>query len=559
MMKQTWSILFVVSCLALPVLAANETESPLALVPQPVKVERGKGVLQLNAGTRIVVEAADAEARNVAEQLAERLKRGAGLDLRIESKGSGPAIVLTRKDANPALGPEGYTLTVKPEGVVISAVKGAGWFYGMQTLLQLLPPQVFGTNKATEAKSLAVPAVRITDQPRFAWRGIMVDSCRHFFPPEDIKRWIGLMAMHKFNTLHWHLTDDQGWRIQIRKYPRLTEVGSQRASSPVPGQPYDSADHQPYGGFYTQEEIRDIVACAKARFITVIPEIEMPGHAAAAIAAYPQLGNQDVPNYQPEVKTTWGVHYYTFAPSEETFAFLGDVMAEVSGLFPEAPFIHVGGDECPKDQWNQSPFVKRLMAEKGLKDGHEVQSYFIGRIEKIVNSHGKRLIGWDEIQEGGLSRTASMMVWRDWKWATLAVNHGNDIVLAPTSHTYLDYGPGPTPGGPGFQVIGGNLPLEKVYDLEPVPASFAPEQVKHVLGVQAQLWSEYILARGKWEYLAFPRACALCEIAWSPRDGKDPADFLKRLAAHEQRLDALKVNYRKADGSPAQPNAKLLP
>ena len=445
-------------------------------------------------------------------------------------------------------GDEGYVIETLPgQPVVISARTAAGAFYAYQTLLQ-------AAYTGNDGKRYLAPGL-IQDKPRFAWRGLMLDEGRHFFGKEKVKRFLDLMAMHKLNVFHWHLTEDQGWRVEIKKWPRLTEVGSVRAESHViggKGVAYDGNrfDGKPYGGFHTQDDLREIVAYAKARHIHVVPEIEMPGHAAAAIAAYPQFGNTDIPGYAPKVMTRWGVHPYIFAPKEETFRFIDDIFAELAPIFP-SPFFHIGGDEAPKDQWKQSAFAQSVMRRERLKDEHELQSYFIKRVEKLLNARGKKLVGWDEIQEGGLSKTATMMVWRDWKWAKHAVENGNDIVMAPTSHTYFDYGPGKMGDGPQYGIIGGNLPLDKVYAFEPVPGNFTPAEARRVLGAQAQLWSEYLYGWNKVEYMAFPRACALAEVVWSPKEGKDWGDFQRRLGTHLGRLDALKVNYHRPDGTPA--------
>ena len=445
-------------------------------------------------------------------------------------------------------GDEGYVIETLPgQPIVISARTAAGAFYAYQTLLQ-------AAYAGNDGKRYLAPGV-IMDKPRFAWRGMMLDEGRHFFGKEKVKRFLDLMAMHKLNVFHWHLTEDQGWRVEIKKWPKLTTVGSVRAESHVLGGKevaYDrnQYDGKPYGGFHTQDDLREIVAYAKARHIHVVPEIEMPGHAAAAIAAYPQFGNDDIPGYAPKVKSQWGVHPYIFAPKEETFRFLDDIFAELTPIFP-SPFFHIGGDEAPKDQWKKSKFAQSVMKREGLKDEHELQSYFIKRVEKLLNARGKKLIGWDEIQEGGLSKTATMMVWRDWKWAKHAVENGNSIVMAPTSHTYFDYSPGARGQGPQYGVIGGHLPIDKVYSFEPIPGNFTPQEAKLVLGAQAQLWSEYLYGWNKVEYMAFPRACALAEVVWSPKEGKSWDDFQRRLGTHLGRLDALKVNYHRPDGTPA--------
>ena len=349
------------------------------------------------------------------------------------------------------------------------------------------------------------------------------------------------------NTFHWHLTDDQGWRIEIKKYPKLTEIGAFRDSSPPYGN-RNSDDGVRYGGFYTQEQIRDIVGYAAARHITIVPEIEMPGHAAAAIAAYPELGNSDIPGYAPGVKTRWGVHPYIFSPKEETFAFLEDVLSEVCELFP-SKYIHIGGDEAPKTQWKQSKFAQEVIKREGLKNEEELQSWFIRRIGKFLESKNRNLIGWDEIQEGGLPKTATMMVWRDAKWAKHALALGNNVVMATTSHTYLDYYQNPGPGelakGKEYEAIGGHLPLEKVYSYDPAFVAENAAQEKQILGTQAQLWSEYFKDMKKVEYMAFPRIAALAEVAWTPLQLKNYDDFSARLVGVMRHYDAGKLNYCK--------------
>ena len=521
--------------------SASISESP-AVLPRPVKLTvAGDTGFALSGPLKIQAPAGTFDTAIVA------LKTGlpGGVAPATDAK---DALVIRQDRSLPK---EGYKLTVTPAGLTLAAADAAGAFYGAHTLIQSVVKDSAGNP--------ALPAMSVEDSPRFKWRGLMIDPCRHFVTVPEMKRIIDLMAQHKLNTLHWHLTEDQGWRIEIKKYPKLTEVGSVRAESPVIGN-RNKGDGTPYGPFfYTQEQIREVVAYAKGRHITVIPEIELPGHAVAAIAAYPELGNNDIPGFAPKIRTTWGVEPYVYAPKEQTFKFLDDVIGEVAALFPDSPYIHIGGDECPKDQWDKSPFAQKVMRDnkllngKGQPDSHKLQSWFIARVEKMINKRGKKLIGWDEIQEGGLSPTATMMVWRSWHWATQAIKHGNDVVMTPTSHCYFDYGQGPGPKDPFYETIGGNLPLEKVYSLDPVPGGLTPAQQKKVLGVQGNLWSEYIFDQAKWEYQAFPRAIALAEVAWSPKDGKDFKNFSERLARHEPRLDAQKVNYRKSDGAPANP------
>ncbi|MEK7780772.1 MAG: beta-N-acetylhexosaminidase [Verrucomicrobiota bacterium] len=533
--------IFIASCGS--VVAANLP----SIIPQPQSLTPMEGVFQLRFGARVIVDDASHAA---GEQLAERLRVATGFKLPLQAKASVKPgkgdILLTTDAAKESLGSEGYELVVTGDSVVVRAPERAGMFYGIQSLLQLFPPQVFATNAVKDA-AWTIPCVNIEDQPRFKWRGMMLDCGRHFFPPADVKRMIDLAALHKLNVFHWHLTEDQGWRIEIKKYPKLSEVGAWRDSTPPYGA-RNSDDGKRHGGFYTQAEVKDIVAYAAARHITVVPEIEMPGHAAAAIAAYPEFGNSDIPGYAPRVITRWGVYPYIFAPKEETFKFLEDVLTEVCELFP-SKFIHIGGDEAPKTQWQKSPFAQQVMKREGLKDEHELQSWFIRRIEKFLALKDRHLIGWDEIQEGGLPKTATMMVWRDAKWAKHALSQGNDVVMATTSHTYLDYYQAPAATelakGKEFEAIGGFLPLEKVYSYNPAFVAENPAQEKQILGTQCQLWAEYMKDFRKVEYMAFPRLAAVAEVAWSSQGARDFEGFRRRLEAQYQRYDKLGVQYHR--------------
>jgi hexosaminidase len=442
---------------------------------------------------------------------------------------------------------EGYRLVIDKDRVEVSARTAHGLFHGAATLIQLA---------RKNGDRWEFPSLTITDSPRFQWRGLMLDVGRHFFTVPEVKRFIDLMAFYKYNRFHWHLTEDQGWRIEVKSRPKLTSVGAWRAESPVMGNK-QKGDGQPYGGFYTQDDIRTVVAYAEQRFITVVPEIEMPGHSSAAVASYPELGNSDIPGWKaPQVGTRWGVVHRTFSPRDETFAFIGEVFDEILPLFP-GEYVHIGGDEAPKDEWDKSPFAQQLIKKNDLKDGHGLQSWFIKRVEGLLKERGKRLIGWDEIQEGGLSPTATMMVWRDWKWATLALQHGNSVVMAPQSHTYFDYNQGTTPVNPMFENFTGSLTIEKVYSFNPIPDGLTKEQGSNVLGAQGQVWTEHIWSQAKVEYMTWPRACALAEVAWSSNDGRSWEEFQKRLNHHLTLLDILQVNYRKADGSPAQPTQSM--
>jgi hexosaminidase len=395
----------------------------------------------------------------------------------------------------------------------------------------------------------AMPAVTIVDRPRFPWRGMHLDVSRHFMPKEFVKKYIDLLALHKMNSFHWHLTDDQGWRIEIKKYPRLTEVGAWRSQTLVGRVGRDSAtwvyDKKPHGGFYTQDDVREIVAYARERFVRVVPEIEMPGHSQAAIAAYPYLGNL---GDTVTVWGAWGVTPYILNPSDTTIAFMQDVLTEVLGLFP-SEFIHVGGDEAIKPQWQASPRAQARIKELGLKDEHELQSWFITKMDTFLSAKGRRLIGWDEILEGGLAPNAVVMSWRGTAGGLAAARAGHDVVMTPGSHTYFDhYQSRNTTLEP--LAIGGFTPLDSAYAYEPVPAELEPQFVKHILGTQGQVWTEYIEGPKNVEFMAFPRAAALAEVLWTSKERKDFADFSGRLTQHLLRLQALDVNYRPPAGNP---------
>jgi hexosaminidase len=519
----------------------------ISIIPQPVSVQPGQGIFTLRSDTRILTEGA---AQNTAQMLARWMAPATGYELDVSAGKSADNTILLAIDSSlTRLGDEGYRLEVTPRRVAIRAPKEAGLFYGAQSLRQLFPPAIFA---ATAQKDVAwtAPAVRIEDQPRFRWRGAMLDVSRHFSAKDFVLRFIDLLALHKLNTFHWHLTDDQGWRIQIRKYPRLTEVGAWRKHTRLGHERAARGfDKKPHGGFYTQDEIREVVEYARQRHITVVPEIEMPGHAQAAIAAYPELG---VTGEQLEVWPRWGINANIFNPNEKTILFLQDVLTEVLELFP-GPFVHIGGDEAIKDQWKASPEVQARIKELGLKDEHEMQSYLVRRMDKFLAERGRRLIGWDEILEGGLAPGAAVMSWRGVEGGITAAKAGHDVVMSPTTHVYLDYAQSQEPGEPPN--IGGNLPLEKVYSFDPVPSSFTPEEAKRVLGAQGNLWTEYITSPGHVEYMVFPRLTAISEVTWTPLAQKNYDDFLTRMRVHENRYRALDVNFRAVPPAPAPPPA----
>ncbi|MDB5020142.1 MAG: beta-N-acetylhexosaminidase [Pedobacter sp.] len=462
-------------------------------------------------------------------------------------------IVLDRnKEADTLQG--SYTLNVKASGIKIVSHSRQGVFYGIQSLLQLLP-----TSKSAK---LDIPWVSIKDEPRFAYRGMHLDVGRHFFTVSEVKKYIDYLALHKMNYFHWHLTEDQGWRIEIKKYPRLTSVGGFRNGTITGHAPGTGNDQTPTGGFYTQEEVKDIVAYAARRYITTIPEIEMPGHASAAIAAYPELScfPEESTYIKPgvvwagstsgkQVQQTFGVFTDVFAPTEKTFAFLQDVLDEVLPLFP-SKFIHIGGDESPKDNWKRSEFCQQLIKEKGLKDEHGLQSYFIQRMEKYINSKGKQIIGWDEILEGGLAPNATVMSWRGEVGGIEAAKQKHNVIMTPSTYVYFDYAQSKPEDS---LTIGGYLPVQTVYGYDPIPKELAVDEQKYVLGGQANLWTEYITNMPKLEYMIFPRMSALSEVLWSPKEGRSWTEFEPRLKQQVQRYDLWKVNYSKAYLLPVVP------
>lgn len=474
--------------------------------------------------------------KGFADALNRHLISNMGFSLKVVSKESKKKrqIVFSNTDSN-GPGTGAYILNVFEDRIEISADSDAGSFYALQSLFQLLD---------NRDGRWSVTSVRIADQPRFPYRGMHLDVSRHFQPVEFIKKFIDQMAQYKFNYFHWHLTDDQGWRIEIKKYPKLTEIGSKRSESHEG--PYSTTfkgDGRPVEGFYTQEQIKEVVKYAKERYITVVPEIELPGHASAALAAYPELGKGcAAPDYKFEVKKTWGIFKEVFCPTEETFKFLEDVLDETIKLFPDSPYIHIGGDEVLKDYWKESAFVQELKKRENLKDEHEVQSYFVRRMERFVNSKGKKIIGWDEILEGGIAPNATIMSWRGMKGGIEAAKAKHDVIMTPTDFSYFDYGQ----GDPAYEPlsIGGYVPLEKVYSFEPVPPELTAEEAKYILGGQANIWTEYLETPAAVEYMAFPRMLALAEVVWSRKEDRNFADFKRRLNAILPRLDKQGVNYR---------------
>ncbi|HEY4649718.1 MAG TPA: family 20 glycosylhydrolase [Gemmatimonadales bacterium] len=514
------------------------------IIPMPRSLQAAPGRFQLDQSTRVVLsDPASVDLRSMVELLLAPLRSASGLLLTIvpDAHDDMPNTMVFRLTSGGDSQAESYRLVATERGVVLSAATPAGLFRGVQTLRQLLPPDIERTVRAQPLASVlwSIPAVTIEDAPHFRYRGVLLDVARWYYPPDFIRKVIDLLALYKFNALHLHLTDDQGWRLEIRKYPLLTRIGAWRKET-ILGQHFDPyvGDGRPHGGFYTQEEIRDLVAYAARRDITIIPEIEMPGHAGAALAAYPELSCTGGPF---EVSTTWGMHQDIYCPSEQTFGFLEDVLLEVMQLFP-GKYIHIGGDEVPKDQWKASPIAQEVIRREGLANEEELQSYFIRRIEAYLVAHGRRLIGWDEILEGGLAPEATVMSWRGVAGGIEAARQGHDVIMTPSDHAYLDYYQGDPANEP--LAIGGFVPLDTVYAFEPVPHDLAPNEAAHVIGGQGSLWTEYIPTPAKAEYMLLPRLLALSETLWSPRETRNWDQFRARLPLHFTRLDALGFEYR---------------
>jgi hexosaminidase len=500
------------------------------LVPLPQKMELKSGSFTLTAGTTVTTDAAS---QATGAYLAEQLRQPTGFALKTATATSSAkgTIFLTTANAKTDLGTEGYELTVTPDGIVIRAPEQAGLFYGVQTLLQLLPPQVY-SRSAVSGVAWTAPAVQIEDQPRFHWRGLMLDVSRHFYNKAEVKRLLELMAANKINVFHWHLVDDPGWRIEIKKYPKLTEVAGWRDGIDFGLDPKSSTAYGPdgrYGGFYTQDDIREIVAYATSLHITVVPEIEMPGHSGGALRARQDLGCSG--------KNT-GVYC---AGNEDTFVFLQDVLTEVFALFP-SQYIHIGGDEVDKTAWHSCPKCQARMKAEGLKSEHELQSYFIRRIEKFINANHRDLLGWSEIREGGLAANATVMDWIG--GGKEAAAEGHKVVMSPTGFCYFDYFQSQdTASEP--RAIGGFLPLQKVYSFEPIPDGLPKDKESLILGGQGNVWTEFIASFKHVQYMTFPRLTALAEVTWSPKETRNWDNFKRRLQTQYKRFDVMEVNCRR--------------
>jgi hexosaminidase len=514
-----------------------------AIIPQPRQMTVGKGTFTLNRNTVLYAVAADSELLPCITTLAEAIRHSTGYPLPVKDVKMIPErnFIIITSSSDKSLGAEGYRIKVTKTEISITAGGARGALYGAVSVLQLLPPAVFSPEVVRNV-AWSVPCVEITDAPRYSWRGMHLDVSRHFFPKEFVKRFIDYLVLHKMNTFHWHLTDDQGWRVEIKKYPKLTSIGAWRVNHEdihwnirPPQKPGEQAA---YGGFYTQDDIREVVKYAASRCITVVPEIEMPAHATAVISAYPELSCTGGPFTVPP-GGLWPIKDIFCAGTDSTFTFIENVLTEVAGLFP-GQYIHIGGDEADKTEWKRCPKCQARIRAEHLANEEELQSFFIKRVEKILTGLGKRLIGWDEILEGGLAPQATVMSWRGIVGGIAAARSGHDVVMSPTSNCYFDYYQADPRGRP--LAFGGYLPLQRAYEYNPTPDSLTADEARHILGVQGNLWSEYMPEPARVEYMAFPRIAAMAENGWSQKEAKSWPDFLARLERQFERYAALHIN-----------------
>jgi hexosaminidase len=531
------------------VLCTTELTSEPVIIPQPVHMEQEKGSFTLRPSAEINYTGGE-WAKNEAGFLAEMLRPATGFALETEEGTDG--VINLVIDTALKMNPEGYLLTVEKKKVTLTGCTPAGLSQGLQTIRQLLPPEIASSTIISGVK-WSMPCISITDYPRFAWRGMHLDVSRHFFDVDFIKRYIDILAMHKMNIFHWHLVDDQGWRIEIKKYPRLTEIGAWRVdredkpwNSRPPQQPGEKAT---YGGFYTQEEIKEVVAYAAERHINVVPEIEMPAHVSSALATYPEYSCTGGPFTVPP-GSVWPITDIYCAGKDETFAFLEDILTEVLELFP-SPYIHIGGDEADKTEWRKCPDCQARIRKEGLKDEAELQSYFVKRMEKFLSSKGRHLIGWDEILEGGLAPGAAVMSWRGFDGGIEAAKAGHDVVMTPVSHTYFNlYQADPATEPLAYRGI---ITLEKVYLFEPVPAGLTEDEAKHIIGAQACLWTEMVTDGNTAEYMILPRLTALSEVLWSTPEYRNWERFIIRMPMMMERFEVMGLNYSKSSGLTSPP------
>jgi hexosaminidase len=525
---------------------AQPRQRPVAIIPKPAEMTVQTGSFRLAKGTTIITSSTDKRLADCARWFANGIQPATGFKLKSrQGSAAGANTIFLQLAQDPQLIQDAYTMKVKPDRVEIRAAGTGGIFYGLQTLLQLLPAEIGSVLRLTDIVWDA-PCVTIRDEPRFAWRGMHLDVSRHFFPKDFIKTYIDMLAMHKMNVFHWHLTDDQGWRIEIKKYPRLTQVGAWRVDREQDEwngrAPQKEGEKASYGGFYTQDDIREIVRYAEERNITIVPEIEMPAHCTAALAAYPEYSCTGGP-FTVTPGGLWPLSDIFCAGNDATFAFLQDILGEVCALFPST-YIHVGGDEADKARWKQCAKCQARIRAEHLKGEDELQSYFVRRIEKYLQTVNRHLIGWDEILEGGLAPEATVMSWRGMDGGIAAAKLNHDVVMSPGSHCYFDHAQGRGESEPAG--MGGWAPLSKVYDFEPVPAELMPEQVKHVLGAQGNVWTEYMPTPRIVQHMTLPRMAALAEVVWSPKKARDWSDFAKRIDAMAMRYEVRSWNFARS-------------
>ena len=521
--------------------AGHEEADTVSIIPQPRYVQMDEGTFRIDKDTKIFLDEPVEEYMRIAGFLNERLLAAAGFSLEITDEMTADGNVIFFMNAG--LPSEAYGIHVEPNRIVIDYGDGAGAFYALQTIFQLLPEEIFADSRQRGVK-WEIPCLAMEDAPRFKYRGMHLDVCLHYFDVDFLKKYIDIMALHKVNRFHWHLTEDQGWRLEIKKYPLLTEKGQWRKETVVGSLNSGVYDGTPYGGYYSQEQVRDLVQYAAERYVTIIPEIELPGHALAAIACYPELSCGLEDHY--ETATKWGVFKQVYCPKETTFEFLEDVFDEVFELFP-SEVVHIGGDECPKASWKACPHCQALIRKLGLKDEYELQSWFVTRMEKYINSKGREIIGWDEILQGGLAPNAKVMSWLGEEGGIQAARQHHEVVMAPHQKYYLDYWQADPDSEP--LAMGGPTTLKTMYEYEPVPEVLTPEEARYIIGVEGCVWTEYMDSPERVEYMAWPRMCAIAETGWT-QTGKDWDGFTRRLETHLGRLDRLDVGYCKAFFNP---------
>ena len=533
------NVCFILIALLLSVNVLANNSLRYGIIPTPSQLIELPGSFTLNKKTLVVVDSENKVLKEMADDFILQYKIVSGQNLKIVDTSLLPTSNFIEFKTTEGLADEAYELIITPDKITIKACKANGFFYGIQTIYQLLPPEIYGKKIAKRIK-WEVPCCKIQDAPQFSYRGLMLDVCRFFMPKEFILKLIDMMAMHKQNMFHWHLTDDQGWRIEIKKYPRLTEIGAFRTESEI--RKSGKKDGIPHGGFYTQEDVKEIVEYARKRYVTVVPEIELPGHATAAIASYPHLACVEDTTY--EVSTTWGIKKDVFCPKATTFQFFEDVFTELFDLFP-SPYYHIGGDECPRDRWKACEHCQNLMKILGLKNEDELQIFFVARMEKFLREKGgKTVIGWDEIIDGGAVPNTIIMAYRGHARAVRAAKQNQFTVLAPNRWNYLDnYQEDPDTEQHSMFVF---MPLEKTYNYYPIPDTLAQAQHQFVLGQQGCLWTEFISTPERAEYMLFPRLVAMSEVGWTAKEQKNWDSYCRRMLKEFARLDYKEVNYSKA-------------